>query len=410
MTALPQPDPDPPTHPEAPSPGPPSAGPVWPPGGTPADPWPWPGDGPPASRIRITSPADLVAALPVLLGFHPESSLILVGLAGPEGRGRVGLTVRVDLPSGRDVRRVCADAVSVLAGSGAVRAVAVVVRGRPGSAAARRTRRDVALAVRRELRLAGVAVTAVLWASGTRAEDHWSCYPLPGQQCGCSGTVPDPAASPVAVAAAVHGGRAVLPDRAAVRAQLEGDVSDHARRARLRPPPGPRPERADDRLLPGEGGACDDGHRQMLQTCLTEAAEGRLVVDDCLALDVAAALADPGLRDEALRRCLGPEAPHAEQLWAALTRALPSPVRADAAALLATCALLRGDGALATLAVERALGIRARHVLASLVDAALRDAVTPGRTPGPYAGPAGLRTLLTSLLDEAGDGGDGASR
>ncbi|OLL71295.1 hypothetical protein Ae168Ps1_5798c [Pseudonocardia sp. Ae168_Ps1] len=379
MTAHPRPDADPPPPP-APRPA-----------GSAAPPWP-PGDPPPAAgaRLRLSSPGDLVAALPVLIGFHPEDSLVLVGLAGPELRGRVGLTVRVDLPSGRDVRRVCTDAVSVLAGSGPDRAVAVVVRGRP-SAAPRRARRDVALAVRRELRRAGIGPTAVLWASGTRAEDRWSCYPLPGQACGCSGTVPDPTATPVAVAAAVQGGRAVLPDRAAVRAQLDGDATDSARRARLGSAP----------VLVGRPGRPDPW---LLDGCLDDAAEGRLVVDDRLALGVAAALADPDFRDEALRRCLGAQAPHAEQLWAALTRALPAPERADAAALLATCALLRGDGALATLAVERALEDRPAHILATVVDTSLRGAVTPGVTPGPYAGPVGLRRLLTAATGAPAEG------
>jgi hypothetical protein len=150
MTAHPRPDADP-SPPPAPRPAG-SAVPSWP-----------PGDPPPAvgGRVRLSSPGELIAALPVLIGFHPEDSLVLVGMAGPELRGRVGLTVRVDLPSGRDVRRVCTDAVSVLAGSGPDRAVAVVVRGRP-SAAPRRARRDVALAVRRELRRAGTEPTAVL--------------------------------------------------------------------------------------------------------------------------------------------------------------------------------------------------------------------------------------------------------
>lgn len=390
MTALPQPEPELPSR-SAPPPVPPGAVPPWPPGGTPADPWPWDPDGAAAARIRLTEPADLIAAVPVLIGFHPEDSLVLVGLAGPELRGRVGLTVRVDLPQARAVHRVCDDSVSVLAGSGAARAVAVVVRGgRPGSMVQRRVRRDVAEAARRSLVRAGIEPMAVLWTSGTRAGDRWSCYPLVGQECGCSGTVPDPSATPVAVAAAVQGGRAVLPDRAAVLAQLDGDAADLARWVRL----GTEAAAAGD---PGTYAGTG-----LLDGCLDEAAEGRLVIDDRLALDFRAAFGDPEFRDEALRRCLGPGAPHAEQLWAVLTRALPVPERADPAALLGVCALLRGDGALAVLAVDRALGDRPGHILATVVDTALRDALTPGVAPGPYAGPDGLRRLLTAMLGPGG--------
>ncbi|MBC3192920.1 DUF4192 domain-containing protein [Pseudonocardia sp. C8] len=408
MTALPQPDPDPdsPSRIRAGRPastaGPPGpqAAPPWPPGGTPADPWPWADpDGTAVTRIRLAGPAELIAAVPVLIGFHPEDSLILVGMAGPELRGRVGLTVRVDLPYARQVRAVCDDAVSALAGSGAARAVAVVVRGRPGAAMQRRVRRDVAVAARRALRWAGITPTAVLWASGTRAGDRWSCYPLPGQDCRCAGTVPDPTASPIAVAAAVRG-RAVLPDRAAVRAQLDGDPAAHERRARLRA--GARqPDRS-----PATGRPEPDAGRSgstLLDTCLSAAAAGRLVIDDPLALEFCAAFDDPDFRDEALRVCLGSQAPHAEQLWAALTRALPAPDRAGPSALLAVCALLRGDGALATLAVERALGDRPDHVLAAVVCSSLRGVLAPGTAPASYAGPAGLRRLLTALLERGAD-------
>ena len=434
MTALPQPDPDFPARPGAPpaadaargeppapsDPAPPAAvaTPLWPPGGTPADPWPWAPGGTAPARIRLTDPADLIAAIPVLIGFHPEDSLVLVGLAGPELRGRVGLTLRLDLPQARVVRRVCDDAVSVLAGSDPARAVVVVVGGGAAVPAARNgPRRDVAVAARRALRWAGIDPMAVLWTSGTRAGDRWSCYPLPGQACGCTGTVPDPGATPVAVAAAVQGGRAVLPDRAAVLAQLDGDGTDRARRSRLRARAGAG---GDGGVTSGAGavsgagaGADPDGGGRatrdpggLLDVALAEAAEGRLVIDDRLALDFRAAFADPGFRDEALRRSLGPDAPHAEQLWAALTRALPGAGRADTAALLAVCALLRGDGALAGLAVERALADRPGHVVATVVDTSLRAAVTPGATPGPYAGPAGLRHLLDAVLAGAEAAGD----
>ena len=53
--------------------------------------------------------------------------------------------------------------------------------------------------------------------------------------------------------------------------------------------------------------------------------------------------------DAALARCAAPEAglDGAEHLWAALVRETPDPEAAEPAALLAACALLRGDGALA---------------------------------------------------------------
>ena len=46
-----------------------------------------------ASSVRITGPASLIAAVPYLLGFEPNESLVLVGLRD----GQVTVTARVDL-------------------------------------------------------------------------------------------------------------------------------------------------------------------------------------------------------------------------------------------------------------------------------------------------------------------------
>lgn len=390
-----------------PDPGPGPAAPwqardPWPPGGSPADPEPWPGAPPrppDEPRVRITGSEDLIAAVPVLIGFHPQDSLVLVGMAGPERRGRVGLTLRVDLPAAADVRRVCTEAVAVLARDAPVRAVAVVVAA--GAAGTRPPRRDVAAGTRRALQRAGIEPLAVVWAAGTRHGDRWSCYDLPGQHCRCGGTVPDPSATPAAAAAALRG-RRVLPDRAAVAAQLDGDERDLARRARLR-------SAELERARGGDPDPPDGAGTGLLRTCLDAAAEGRLVVDDALVLAFCAAFDRPAFRDAAIRCCLGPDAPHAEQLWAVLCRSLPAPERADAAALLAAAALLRGDGALAVLAVERALDDRPDHAIAAIVDACLRGALAPEPPDRPYAGPEGLRRLLTEACAATADGGGGAA-
>ena len=48
------------------------------------------------TSVRVREPGELVAAVPVLLGFHPHESLVLVATGGETGR-RLGLTLRVDL-------------------------------------------------------------------------------------------------------------------------------------------------------------------------------------------------------------------------------------------------------------------------------------------------------------------------
>ena len=55
---------------------------------------------PPSQRLRISSPAGLLAVVPHLLGFTPESSLVVLGVAPPAGRVRFAL--RYDLPDPPD--------------------------------------------------------------------------------------------------------------------------------------------------------------------------------------------------------------------------------------------------------------------------------------------------------------------
>lgn len=330
--------------------------------------------------IRLRGAGDLVAALPVLLGFHPRESLVLVGTGGRTG-SRIGLTVRIDLPPPDAVADVCADAVATLVTDRPAGAVVVVVGGGPEPGGPHRS--DVASTVQSVLVGAGVEPRALVWAAGTGGGDRWVCFDLPGQRCGCCGAVPDPAATPVAAAAARRG-TVVLPDRAAL-----GDVLAVDDEAALRRRAGLRAtalQRAGARAAAGVDPGPDrtGEHLALLGRCLEDAAHCRLVVDDGTVLGFCAAFDVPAVRDAAVRLCLGPDAPHAEQLWAALSRAMPAPESADPAALFAVCALLRGDGALAGIAVDRALESFPAHRMAGIVDAMLRSA----------AGPAPLRRLL----------------
>src|ERR1700712_3745100 len=54
------------------------------------------------TTVRLTGRRGLLAAIPAMLGFHPEESLVMICLSGP--RRRVGPVIRIDLddPAGRD--------------------------------------------------------------------------------------------------------------------------------------------------------------------------------------------------------------------------------------------------------------------------------------------------------------------
>jgi hypothetical protein len=74
---------------------------------------------------------------------------------------------------------------------------------------------------------------------------------------------------------------------------------------------------------------------------------------------------------------VGPRPAAAEQLWAALARETPDPEAAEPAALLAVSALLRGDGALANVALDRAERAWPGHRLTRLLRVAAEGGLRP---------------------------------
>jgi hypothetical protein len=104
-----------------------------------------------------------------------------------------------------------------------------------------------------------------------------------------------------------------------------------------------------------------------IDSAVLDAGRGRLVLDDARVLALAAALAVPAVRDAALLRCIGPAPVAAEQLWTALVRETPDPEAAEPAVLLALSAMLRGDGALANVALDRAEQAWPGHRLAGIL-------------------------------------------
>ena len=80
----------------------------------------------PSLVIRAGSPAALLRLVPHLLGFVPEASLVVIGVAPP--RDRIKLTLRYDLPDPPEadaVAGIAAHAVGVLSAQRLTAAVAV---------------------------------------------------------------------------------------------------------------------------------------------------------------------------------------------------------------------------------------------------------------------------------------------
>jgi uncharacterized protein DUF4192 len=322
--------------------------------------------------LRVRDQGELVAAIPAMLGFHPRESLVLMATGGRSGR-RLGLTLRVDLPPpehpdyAEHAELVVAAAVRGVLLDEPAGAIAVVVSesGDPPGALAHPL---LAGRVSRLLEEQRLPLQALMWAERTAGGARWACY----EQCGCSGLVPDPATTPF-VAAVVAEGRVLHTDRAELVALVAPADAARVRRreeALIRA--------TDGEPLPGSPIVVDPAAGiVVVDAAIADAAAGRLVLSDAGVLALATALGIDEVRAAALRRCGGPPAAAAEQLWAALARETPDPEAAEPAALLAISALLRGDGALANIALDRAEGAWPGHAFAALV----RRAATAGLRP-----------------------------
>ena len=176
--------------------------------------------------LRLGGAADLIAATPYLVGFHPHESLVLVAL---DSENLVIFTARVDLADAGHLE--CLDAVrAAVLDSGAAALVALIFADEALEVPER-----VAEAVDTVLALEARTATEVLdvvvcdghrWRSVLCSDP--TCCPADGQP------LPPPGSSAVAASATVAG-LVALPTREDLRRTLDGDPPDQreARRAGL---------------------------------------------------------------------------------------------------------------------------------------------------------------------------------
>jgi hypothetical protein len=309
--------------------------------------------------FHLNRPGVLIAALPAVLGFVPEKSLVLVTV----DRGEMGCVMRVDLSDelGSSLEHI-ADVAAAAKPDSAI--VVVVDEEGFGCRMCADEYRQLAAALATSLAERGMELLAAHVVDRVAAGGRWHC----ADGCGNSGTVDDPSASPLAVAAVLDGRRLY-----ARRAELQDviNVVDPDRRASLadtirdRQPDGA--ERADAEAR---------GDIEDAIAAAGQVVEGRELSDDELAR-LAWALKDPRVRDTLYALAVGENAGQAESLWAMLSRTLPDPWRVEALVLLAFSAYVRGDGPLAGVSLEAALRCDPTHRMAGMLDTALQSGMRP---------------------------------
>lgn len=338
--------------------------------------------------VHVRDVGELAAGLPHLLGFHPRESVVLLGLGGESGR-RVGVTARADIPPpvhDRSLARMLARTLSTSRPEGAL--VFVVSEQPDGTAAGSPALAHSSLVreVCRALSRSGVGIADTLLVRDGR----WWSYDCAGPCCAPGAGTPLPAGVTELEVASVATGTVVQGNREDLVARLDPPAGHDATAmaavcARV------GVALSADVLDTGAEAAAIESWAAVvagIARCRPGVRGGPLADEEVAR--IVWGLRDGEVRDLALQLALGDERAAAEQLWTECTRRAPAPLDAAPATLLAVCAWLRGDGATAGIALERALTSAPRYGLAGLLRDALDACVTP----------TDLRVLLTAAAPQ----------
>ncbi|MEW2260113.1 DUF4192 family protein [Streptomyces sp. NPDC047869] len=350
-------------------------------------------------QVTLRTPAELADALPYLLGYRPEDSMVLVALHDREGRGRFGGRARLGIPASREdwpeaARQLARGLVagSERRGTRPEQMVAYVCQEPdPGG-----TGRDVmkrleplAQLLRTECGSLDVPVIEALCVSDGR---FWSyCCPVKGC-CPDDGTPMGLPGTSVLAAAATYAGIQVRGTLRELRARLlpweagaslEQEVALDAAGMSLVPRILDDAERV--RVAEETLGLADRVIRRLAgATPVSGARQADLRDDGLLAHDEAATLIlglqDRTTRDRAAAWMEGEEAGPALRLWRALARRCVGPYGEHAAAPLTLAgwvAWSSGDELEAREALAMALGADPDYLFARLLHQACNEGLDP---------------------------------
>ncbi|KAA8960455.1 DUF4192 domain-containing protein [Mycobacterium sp.] len=315
------------------------------------------------SDFDLNRPGALIAALPAVLGFVPEKSLIVVSIGG----GELGAVLRVDLSPELTERVGQLAAVAATAEPQAALAVIVDADGAV-CPVCNDEYRQLCASLSQELSQRDIVLWAAHVVDRVAAGGRWHCV----DGCGSAGIVDDPSASPLAMAAVLDG-RRLYARRADLQAVIAVDERSESTElaAALE-------QRAAARAVAHRTDP-DGARRRDVENAMAAAArlaDGQPLGDAELAA-LGCALADVHVRDTLYALAVGENAAEAESLWGLLARRLPAPWRVEPLVLLAFSAYARGDGPLAGVSLAAALCCEPAHRMAAMLDTALQSGLRP---------------------------------
>ena len=353
-------------------------------------------------QLRAASPEAVLAVVPHLLGFYPSRSLVVLGLGD---RGRVVVTFRYDLPEPPDDELsddIARHASFVLEREG-IRAVLLVGYG-PADLV-----EPVACRTAGSLIGSGVQLQELLRADGGR---YWSLLCSDLTCCPPEGRAYDPGSHPAAAVMA-DAGLAAQPDRDSLARTLQRSAGTAETISRATSQSLARLARLVE-LGEAEGDrdpqlrATRTGRREIQQAIRRYRRGGRIDSVERLAW-LAVLLSDIRVRDDAWARMHPAYQEHHRRLWTDVLRSaaldyLPAP-----ASLLAFVAWQAGNGALAAMAVDRALGADPAYSMAHLLSSALEAALPPSAAKMPMTPAAVAASYAAGSVDSVNSHGSRAA-
>lgn len=326
----------------------------------------------PVARLR--SPGEMAAVVPMLCGYVPTESLVVVSLHGK--RSRVGLTMRVDLPPPSLETDLADQLLERLAFDGGRGALVVVYTAEADTGDGELPRIALVERLGDGCRQVGLALTDALLVRDGR---WWSYVCGDPSCCPDDGTPlePEPTRA-VGLVAAEHAleGRAVLPSRDELVASLaapQGLAAEAAFR-RLRTTDAARRRRvaAEGRVRVGQDALW------LWRRTVDRPVEPPDELGPETAAMLVVSLADVLVRDEVVTWALRDDDALLRVLLL-LAGACLRPYDAPVCTAVAWVAHTRGDGALANVALDRALASDPEYSMAKLCRQALDGQVPPAQ-------------------------------
>jgi hypothetical protein len=314
-----------------------------------------------SNTLRLRSPADVVCAIPYLIGFHPSDSVVVLACDDAVG----AYAVRLDLTAADALL----DHVAGLIARRKPDGVILAGYGPPGRVTPTVER------VRDRLHDRGVRIRDAL-----RVEDgrFWSYLCTDTRCCPPEGTFVDVTASPVATAA-VAGGLVALPDRSELERMLAPAGGRVMRAATAR---------AEQRLKRwAERGAERVTARMaregvpLVRDVIDRACAGGTLPGADETAWLGLLLTSTRVRDEAWVRMTEPHLRSHLMLWRHISTRVAEPYAAAPASLLSFAAWRAGEGALANIALDRALSADPAYSMALLLRELFISGLPPSSVP-----------------------------